>query len=64
MLTEVSEDDDTAAAAELAAELDGLPLALAQAASFTATNGTSLAAYLRFYRERSADLLSDGQPVD
>ncbi|MDR6594539.1 toll/interleukin-1 receptor domain-containing protein [Saccharothrix longispora] len=64
LLTEVSEDDDTVAAAELAAELDGLPLALAQAASFTATNGTSLAAYLRFYRERSADLLSDGQPVD
>ncbi|WP_306750982.1 toll/interleukin-1 receptor domain-containing protein [Saccharothrix yanglingensis] len=64
LLTEISEDDDTTAAAELAAELDGLPLALAQAASFTVTNGTSLAAYLRFYRERSADLLSDGQPVD
>ncbi|WP_410672085.1 tetratricopeptide repeat protein [Amycolatopsis sp. cmx-4-68] len=64
LLTTMSRDADTSAAAELAEELDGLPLALAQAASFTAANGIDLATYLRFYRERSADLHADGQPDD
>ncbi|GHG01522.1 MULTISPECIES: tetratricopeptide repeat protein [Amycolatopsis] len=64
LLTTMSQDTDTTAAAELAEELGGLPLALAQAASFTAVNGIDLATYLRFYRERSADLHADGQPDD
>lgn len=64
LLTTISRDADTKAAAELAKELDGLPLALAQAASFTAVNGIDLATYLRFYRERSADLHAESQPDD
>ncbi|WP_253841831.1 FxSxx-COOH system tetratricopeptide repeat protein [Actinokineospora globicatena] len=64
LLTTVSQDGDADTAAELADELDGLPLALTQAASFTATTGIDLTTYLRLYRARSADLLADGQPDD
>ncbi|MBM7773504.1 tetratricopeptide (TPR) repeat protein [Actinokineospora baliensis] len=64
LLTTTSEDTDAEAAAELADELGGLPLALTQAAAFAATNGIALATYLRFYRDRSADLQADNQPDD
>ncbi|HEY0640981.1 MAG TPA: SEFIR domain-containing protein [Pseudonocardiaceae bacterium] len=64
LLTTVSQDADTETAVELAGELDGLPLALTQAASFTTANGVDLATYLRFYRDRSGDLYADGRPDD
>lgn len=64
LLSAMSLDPDAEAATKLAAELDGLPLALTQAASFTAANGIDLATYLRFYQDRSAELHSDGQPDD
>ncbi|WP_086662402.1 tetratricopeptide repeat protein [Lentzea kentuckyensis] len=64
LLATLSQDDDVEAATKLATELGGLPLALTQAASFTFTNGTSLANYLRFYQDRSAELHADGQPDD
>ncbi|MCP2246513.1 FxSxx-COOH system tetratricopeptide repeat protein [Lentzea aerocolonigenes] len=64
LLSAMSLDPDAEAASKLAAELDGLPLALTQAASFTAANGIDLATYLRFYQDRSAELHADGQPDD
>ncbi|MFC3890516.1 tetratricopeptide repeat protein [Lentzea rhizosphaerae] len=64
LLSAMSLDPDAEAATKLAAELDGLPLALTQAASFTAANGIDLATYLRFYQDRSAELHADGQPDD
>jgi hypothetical protein len=64
LLSSMSLDPDADAASKLAVELDGLPLALAQAASFTAANGIDLATYLRFYQDRSAELHADGQPDD
>ncbi|GAA3007220.1 tetratricopeptide repeat protein [Actinokineospora diospyrosa] len=64
LLTTTTEDTDADTAAELADELGGLPLALTQAAAFTATTGIGLADYLRFYRDRSADLQADNQPDD
>ncbi|MDX8031991.1 FxSxx-COOH system tetratricopeptide repeat protein [Lentzea sp. BCCO 10_0856] len=64
LLATVSQDADTESAAKLAAELDGLPLALTQAASFAFSNGGGLATYLRLYQDRSAELHADGQPDD
>ncbi|NKE62417.1 tetratricopeptide repeat protein [Lentzea sp. PSKA42] len=64
LLAAVSQDSDSESATKLANELDGLPLALTQAASFTSANGIDLATYLRFYQDRSADLHTDGQPDD
>jgi hypothetical protein len=55
-----SGDLDRAAAAELAAELGGLPLALEQAAAYVQATGTTLAAYLPTFRARQADLLARG----
>ncbi len=54
-------DADQAAARELASELDGLPLALEQAAAYMQATGTSLAEYLRLFRIRQADLLARGE---
>jgi hypothetical protein len=62
LLTSLSLDQDRKSAEALAAELDGLPLALAQAAGFIRANAINLATYLRLYR--SADLHQDGQPAD
>ena len=55
---------DRAAAAELARELEGLPLALAQVAGYCEQTGLSLAEYLGAYRRRHQELLAEGQPVD
>jgi AAA ATPase domain/Tetratricopeptide repeat len=62
LLTSLSLDHDRESAEALAAELDGLPLALAQAAGFIRTNAIDLATYLRLYR--STDLHQDGRPAD
>ena len=52
-----------AAAAELAGELGGLPLALEQAAAYVQATGNSLAGYLASFRQRRADLLARGEPT-
>ena len=54
-------DPDSQAAAELATELGGLPLALEQAAAYIQTTGTTLAGYLALFRDRRADLLARGE---
>ena len=54
---------DSHAARELARELDGLPLALEQAAAFMKTAGESIADYLALFRERGSDLLARGEPA-
>jgi Tetratricopeptide repeat len=54
-------DPNRAAAGELAAELDGLPLALEQAAAYMQATGTSLTRYLPLFRDRQADLLARGE---
>ncbi len=54
-------DPDRMAARELAAELDGLPLALEQAAAYLQATGTTLARYLPLFRARQADLLARGE---
>jgi hypothetical protein len=64
LLITLSRDEDVDAARDLAKELDGLPLALTQAASFVRTNALDLATYARFYRESSADLHGDNRPDD
>ena len=56
-------DPDKQAAIELADELDGLPLALEQAAAYMAAAGQSLAGYLTLFRQRRMDLLSRGEPT-
>jgi Tetratricopeptide repeat len=62
-LTARSGDPDERAARELAAELDGLPLALEQAAAYVHATGDSLAGYLASFRQRRADLLARGEPA-
>ena len=61
-------DPDSQAAAALAEELGGLPLALEQAAAYIQAAGTTLAGYLTLFRDRRADLLARGEvaghPVD
>ena len=54
-------DPDRQAAAELAGELGGLPLALEQAAAYIQATGTTLAGYLALFRHRRADLLARGE---
>jgi hypothetical protein len=49
------------AAAELAVELGGLPLAVEQAASYMQASGTPLPRYLALFRARQADLLARGE---
>jgi hypothetical protein len=56
-------DPDRQAAAELAAELGGLPLALDQAAAYTQAAGGTLAGYLALFQHRRAELLTRGQPA-
>jgi Domain of unknown function (DUF4062)/Tetratricopeptide repeat len=54
-------DPDSQAAATLAAELGGLPLALEQAAAYVQAVGITLAGYLALFRDRRADLLARGE---
>jgi hypothetical protein len=56
-------DPDQQAARELASELDGLPLALAQAAAYIMATGGTLARYLALFRQRRPDMLSRGEPT-
>jgi streptogramin lyase len=63
LLLRTGQQDETAAA-ELAHELGGLPLALEQAAAYMTTTGESVAGYLAILRQRPADLLATGTPID
>jgi hypothetical protein len=54
-------DPPSQAAAALAKELGGLPLALEQAAAYTQATGTTLTAYLSIFQDRRADLLARGE---
>jgi hypothetical protein len=54
-------DSDGQAAATLAGELGGLPLALAQAAAYIQATGTTLAGYASLFADRRADLLARGE---
>ena len=56
-------DTDQRAARELAYELDGLPLALAQAAAYILATGGTLARYLALFTQRRPDLLRRGEPA-
>jgi hypothetical protein len=56
-------DPDQQAATGLAEGVGGLPLALAQAASFIQAAGTSLAEYLSLFRDRRAELLARGEAL-
>ena len=56
-------DPDERAAAELAGELGGLPLALEQAAAFMQATGDDLAGYLASFRQQRAGLLGRGEPA-
>jgi tetratricopeptide (TPR) repeat protein len=58
-----SGDNDRVAAGELAAELGGLPLALAQAAAYCEQTSLDLAGYLARYRTRRRELLARGTLV-
>jgi hypothetical protein len=62
LLTRTS-DADKQAARELARELDGLPLALAQAAAYILATGGTLARYLALFTARRPDLLRRGEPA-
>jgi DNA-binding SARP family transcriptional activator len=64
LLTSLSVDDDQPSAQALAAELAGLPLALAQAAAFVRANAIDLATYLRLYRARSGELHHESRLAD
>jgi Tetratricopeptide repeat len=54
---------DRRAAAELAVELGGLPLALEQAAAYMQATGDSLADYLASFRQRRPDMMGRGEPT-
>jgi hypothetical protein len=54
-------DPDERAAAELAGELGGLPLALEQATAYIQATGTTLAGYLAVFRDRRTELLARGE---
>ena len=52
-----------AAARAVASELDGLPLALEQAAAYMLASGRDIAAYLEVLRQRRSELLARGEPA-
>ena len=54
-------DPDRSAAADLAGELGGLPLALEQAAAYIQATGGSLIGFLASFRQRRAELLARGE---
>lgn len=62
-LTARAGDADRGAAAKVADELGGLPLALEQAGAYIAASGSSLAEYLDLFRCRRAELLGRGDPA-
>jgi DNA-binding SARP family transcriptional activator len=64
LVTTLSGDPDQAAAAVLAHELGGLPLALAQAGCYVAHSALDLAGYLALYRYRRAELHREGHAPD
>ena len=55
---------DEAAAVELAGELDGLPLALEQAAAYMRATGRDIPDYLGLFREWWAELMARGELAD
>jgi hypothetical protein len=57
-------DQDREAAQELAGAMDGLPLALEQAAAYILATGGTLAEYLGLFRERRGEMLRRGEPAD
>jgi hypothetical protein len=59
-----ADEQELAAADELADEFQGLPLALEQAAAFVEETGISFVRYRQLYRERSAELLAEGRSND
>lgn len=63
-LTEATGQSDPQAVAAIADLVGALPLALAQAASYMRSTGTSAADYLTLLRERRRDMLSRGAPPD
>ena len=56
-------DPDRHTAEKLADILDGLPLALEQAAAYVQAVGDTLADYLALFRQRRAELLTRGEPM-
>nr|MDZ7999968.1 FxSxx-COOH system tetratricopeptide repeat protein [Aulosira sp. DedVER01a] len=52
-------EEECCLAANISREMDGLPLALDQAAAFIEETPSSLAEYLQFYREEAARLLAE-----
>lgn len=62
-LTTRTRDPDHHSAVGLATELEGLPLALEQAAAYILATASSLSEYLSLFRERQADLLGRGEPT-
>jgi hypothetical protein len=64
LLISASGDTDETAAAMLAAELGGLPLALAQAGRYVAQDVSDLSSYLTLYRRHRAALHREGHLPD
>jgi DNA-binding SARP family transcriptional activator len=64
LVTTLSGDTDQDSAALLGEELGGLPLALAQAASYVAHSALDIAGYLTLYRSRRAELHQQGHAPD
>jgi hypothetical protein len=56
-------DPDEQAAAELAGEVGGLPLALEQTAAYVHAAGSTFADYLAWFRRRRPDMLARGRPT-
>ena len=55
-------DQDVRTARELAGDMDGLPLALAQAAGYLQATGASLAEYLTSFRQQREEMVGRGEP--
>ena len=62
-LVQSTGDPDRQAAEDLAKELDGLPLALAQAAAYMQVTGDRLGEYLESFRQRRTDMLARGASI-
>lgn len=58
-----TESQDRQLARELAEAMDGLPLALEQAAAYVMATGMTLNRYLRLFRQRRLEILSRGVPA-
>jgi hypothetical protein len=56
-------DPDRQSAVDLAGELDGLPLALEQAAAYILATGETLADYLALFLHRRSEMLARGEPT-